>query len=112
MENEHITSITLTEELIQWVVFFAVMATFLFPAFKFRNLAIAHNKKGWVYFIIGLASGYFGFNLGQLIVIPLRIYFVPPEYVAYLISILFLSAYFFYRFSYKYLESYFIGNRE
>lgn len=111
MENENL-SIDWIDILKQWVFFFAIMAAFFFPAFKFRNLARAHNKKGWVYFIVGLIAGIFGFNSGQLVVFPLRYYVVPQEYAVYLVSVLFLSAYLFYKFSYKFLKSYFVRSEQ
>jgi hypothetical protein len=112
MENENLPSIDWIEILKQWAFFFALMTAFFFPAFKFRNLAREHNKTGWVYFIVGLAVGIFGFNLGHLVLFPLRYWLVPQEYVVYLISLLFLSAYFFYKLSYKFLKSYFTRSLE
>ena len=112
MENENLSSINWIEILMQWVFLFALLTTFLFPAFKFRNLAREHNKKGWLYFIVGLVVGVFGFNLGQLVVFPLKIYVVPQKYVVYLVAVLFLSAYLSYRFSYKFLKGYFLKSKE
>jgi hypothetical protein len=108
MENENIPSMDWPNVLLQWALFFALLAVILIPAFKFRNLAKEYNKRGWVYFIIGLGVGIIGFYLGQVVVVPLRYYVViPQEYVAYLILLLFLSAYLSYRFSYKFLKNYF-----
>lgn len=111
MENDAL-SITWLDVLIQWAFLFAVLTVFFFPAFRFRILAKEYNKKGWVYFIVGLAVGIVGFNLGHLVVFPLRYYVVPREHVAYLSLVLFLSAYIFYRFSFKFLESHFTRIKE
>ena len=73
-----------------------MLTVFFFPAFKFKNLAKEYNRKGWVYFVLGLAVGVVGFNLGHLVVFPLR-YYVPKEYVTYLSFVLLLSAYVLYR---------------
>jgi len=100
------------EVTIQWIFFFALLSIFLYPAFTFKNLAKLHNRKGWVYFIVGLAVGIVGFNLGHVVVFPLRYYVVPKEYVTYLSLVLFLSAYLFYRFSFKYLDQYFTKSKE
>lgn len=111
MENETV-SIDWGSVITQWLFFFALLTIFFFPAFKFKNLAKEYNKKGWVYFFIGLAVGIIGFNLGQLVVFPLRNYVVPEKYVVYLVSVLFLSAYLFYRLSYKFLRNYLSKTKE
>jgi hypothetical protein len=112
MENANISSTTWLDVLVQWAFFFALLTVFLFPAFKFRNLAREYNKRGWVYFIVGLTVGIVGFNLGHLVVFPLRYYVVPQEHVTYLSLVLFLSGYICYRFSYKFLENYFAKIKE
>ena len=109
MEHENL-SINWVQVLMQWVMFFALLTVIFFPAFKFRNLAREYNRKGWLYFFLGMAVGIFGFNLGHLIGFPLRSYVVPKEYEVYTIWILFLSAALFYWFSYKFLEKYFMRN--
>lgn len=42
---------------IQWAFFFGLIGTWLVPAILFSDLARKHNKKGWVYFLLGLGVG-------------------------------------------------------
>ncbi len=97
---------------VQWAFFFALLTVFFFPAFRFTKLAKRFNKRGWVYFFVGLAVGIVGLNLGHIVVFPLRYYVVPKEHLPYLSPVLFLSSYIFYRFSYKYLEKKFSQSHE
>lgn len=110
MENDNLTSVHLAEQLLQWAIFFAILTIFWLPAFKFRSLAMEYGKKGWVYFFVGLAVGAVGYSLGQLVVLPLRYYGIPPEYGVYAIAIIILCAYLFYRLSYRFLRNQFIRN--
>jgi hypothetical protein len=112
MENGNAPAIDWPNILLQWGFLFAVLTVFLIPAFKFKNLAREYDRAGWVYFFLGLIVGFVGFNLGQVVAWPLRYYVVPPEYVVYLSPVLFLSAYLFYRVSYKFLKSYFSRSSE
>jgi hypothetical protein len=45
------------QALIQWLFFFALVAIIFVPAFRFRKIALANNKKGWVFFLIGMGVG-------------------------------------------------------
>lgn len=89
METQNFSSPDWASILLQWVFFFALMTALFFPAFKFRNLAQEYSKKGWVYFIVGLTVGIVGFNLGHLVVFPLR-QVVSQKYFVYLTLVLFL----------------------
>lgn len=111
METTNVPAITLVDALIQWLFFLVLLFVIFLPAFKFRILAKKFSRNGWVYFIIGLAVGILGFNLGHIVVFPLGNYVVPQEYVSYLSLVLFLSAYLFYRFSYRFLETYFTRSK-
>lgn len=42
---------------IQWVIFFGLIGACTLPAILFADLARQHNKKGWIYLIIGLCVG-------------------------------------------------------
>lgn len=88
MENENLPALSWMSVMLQWAFFFAIVGSLLLPAFRLSNLAKRHNKKGWIFFIIGLLVGIVGFNLGQLVVFPLRAYIVPEEYTSYLVFIL------------------------
>lgn len=52
--------------LVQWVVFFGFFAILILPAFLYKKLARRFNKKGWLYFIWGLAVGVIGLNVVHL----------------------------------------------
>ncbi|MGC3944682.1 MAG: hypothetical protein QM762_09195 [Chryseolinea sp.] len=106
MDNPKVLTEDWTGVLIQWALFFGLMSIIFFPAFKFRNLARAYNQKGWVYFIVGLGIGFAALNLGHLLIIPLK-GFVVKEYQPYFISLLFITGFVVYWFSYKYLRRYF-----
>jgi len=94
--------------LLQWVFLFAILTMLFFPAFRFRKLARAHNKKGWVYFVVGLGVGIVALQLGNLVLFCLR-YLKPSEgQLRYLWILMFVPWYIFYRFSLAYLKKHFV----
>ena len=60
--------------LIQWLLLFAIIAMCLIPAFLFRKLAKKYNRKGWLYFIVGLAVPLTSLYLTGLILRSVRTY--------------------------------------
>lgn len=111
METENLHSAHWLDILIQWIFFFALVTVFLFPALRFRNLARTYNKKGWVYFILGLTVGGVGLNLGKPVAFSLQ-KVVPQDHYAYLSLIIFFCAYLAYWFSYRFLKRHFAKNGE
>jgi len=104
MENEPSHSVNV-EQLIQWLIFFGLVAVVFFPAFRFKRLATVHNRKGWLYFVYGLGVGIIGLNVGSLVARALRNYVVPPAYLQYSILTLFISAFVIYWVAYKLVEN-------
>jgi len=52
--------------LLQWVVFFGFMVILVLPALLYKKLARKFNKKGWLYFILGLIVGLIGLTVVHL----------------------------------------------
>jgi hypothetical protein len=52
--------------LLQWVVFFGFVSILILPALLYKKVAKKFNKKGWLYFIIGLVVGFIGLSVVQL----------------------------------------------
>lgn len=44
--------------LYQWLFFFAIVGILLYPAFSLRRIAKQNGKKGWLFFLVGLAIGF------------------------------------------------------
>jgi hypothetical protein len=59
---------TLTNVLITWFFFFALIGMFIIPAMVLRRAALNVNKPGWQYFLIGLAVGFGGYSAGLMFV--------------------------------------------
>src|SRR5688572_27255614 len=77
-----------TQVLIQWLFFFALMSIIFLPALLFRKIAMKHNKKGWQFFLFGLAVGVFALNVGRLALYPLTGLIIADEYKPYLSVVL------------------------
>ena len=79
--------------LIQWLFFFALVSIVLLPAFLFRKIATRNNKKGWQYFLIGLAIGGLALEIGRLAVFLVLQSGIPEEYKPYLALVMFVIGY-------------------
>jgi len=93
--------------LMSWLLFFALLFSFLFPAYKFRVLARKHQRKGWIYFVVGLIVTGVGFSCVRLIFYCLK-YFFEPKDLDFHWSItftIFIPVFIFYRIVYKYIKS-------
>jgi Na+/proline symporter len=91
--------------LLQWLIFFGLLSVWILPAFLFRNFAKRNNRKGWVYFIIGLAVGFVGLSLGSLMLRVLTPFLPPTETSPYFILVIFLIGYSFNFLAFQILKS-------
>ena len=82
-----------TQILIQWLFFFALMSVIFLPAFLFRKIAIRHHKKGWLFFLFGLAVGVLALNIGRLALYPFTRISIADEYKPYITVVLFIVGY-------------------
>jgi len=52
--------------LIQWVFFIALVSIVIIPALRFRKIAMEHGKKGWLFMLVGFATGVLALQAGRL----------------------------------------------
>lgn len=69
------------------------MSILFLPALLFRKIAMEHNKKGWLFFLFGLAVGMFALNVGRLALYPLTGLAIADEYKPYLSVVIFIVGY-------------------
>ena len=53
--------------LIQYLMLFAAVSIILLPAISFRDVAVRRNKKGWMFFFIGIGIGLASLGIGILL---------------------------------------------
>jgi uncharacterized membrane protein len=56
-----------TQIFMQWAFLFALIALMVVPAIKFRKIALRNDKKGWLYFLIGLLVGFLAIQCSRLL---------------------------------------------
>lgn len=65
--------------LIQLLMLFAVLSMIVVPAIIFRDVALRSNKRGWLYFLIGLGVGLLAFAFGSLTARLLKYFEIVPR---------------------------------
>jgi hypothetical protein len=76
--------------LIQWLFFFGIIGIIILPALLFRVTALRNNKKGWLFFIAGLALGFAALSLSRVVATRIIGLIVVQEQYKLLVSALFL----------------------
>lgn len=104
MEHENLDSFKIINILMQWLFFFGMLTVIFLPALLFRNLAVMYNKKGWVYFIVGIGVGIISFNLGHLVIAIFKYVINLEEITRYFGMFVFLPAFLFCWISFKFLK--------
>lgn len=55
------------ETLVEWLLLLALVAVLPISAFRFRKVARINNKRGWLYFMLGLGAGFLSFVCALLV---------------------------------------------
>lgn len=105
MENGDLSSPTYQGVLIQWAFFFGLVATWLIPAFLFRNMARSYNKKGWVYFLLGLSVGMVSMFVSGYLMGSIQELVSPEKALPYMIA-LFILPFFLMYIALRYLRNF------
>ncbi len=50
-----------------WLLFFVLVSYFMLPALLFQKIARRHNKKGWVFLLVGLFVGFLVVQIGTVV---------------------------------------------
>jgi hypothetical protein len=110
MENQIILEDDYLGVLIQWLFFFGIFTVWLLPAFLFRSLSRRYNKKGWLYFIIGLGVGIASFYLAVLLMLGVKTLFSSEVIHNYLSVVLFIVAFSFVWLAFRFLKNTLLKN--
>ena len=104
MENENLTTPGFQGTFIQLALFLGLVATWLIPAFLFKNVAKRYNKKGWIYFIIGLGVGMLTMSITAAVMQGVRDFIGAERALPYLIGLFFILPFLFIYMSLRFLK--------
>jgi hypothetical protein len=84
---------SLSDMLIQWLFLFGWLSILLFPALRFRRIAMENGRKGWVFFIVGVVIGYLILQVATLPMICLKPLPKVQQFSQYLFVVMFAASY-------------------